>query len=97
MALQTERLKNQQMSGGAAESRIGAFVERVREYPRRFRAYLHDVRVELHHVTWPTRHEVVVRTFVVIVAVTFFGIYFFGVDTVVGSLIERLLTRFGRP
>ena len=94
MALQTERLKNQQLARGTSESGAGAFIERLRAYPQRFRGFLHEVRVEMRQVTWPTRHEVIVTTFVVIVAVAFFGLFFFGVDSVVGYMMQRLFTVF---
>jgi preprotein translocase subunit SecE len=94
MAFQTERLKNQEMARGASETRMGAFGERLREYPRRWRAFLHEVRVEMRQVTWPTRHEVLVTTFVVIVAVAFFGVFFFGVDSTVGYVLQRVFNFF---
>src|SRR2546427_12723923 len=87
MALQAERLKA--MSGEAPESRTGALWERIKQHPKRWSEFLHEVRVELRQVTWPTRHEVVVTTFVVIVAVAFFGVYFFGVDRPVGWVLSR--------
>ena len=93
----TERLKNQVMSGGAGdrgESRSGAFVERIRERFRGWGDFLHDVRVEVRQVTWPTRHEVLTTTFVVIVAVSFFGLFFFGVDSTVGYIVQRLFSFF---
>ena len=71
------------MAGGASESRAGALWERIEEYPQRWRAFLHEVRVEMRQVTWPTRHEVVTTTCVVIVTVAFFGVFFFGVDSTV--------------
>jgi preprotein translocase subunit SecE len=84
------RLKNQEMPGGASESRGAAFWERVKEYPERWRGFLHEVRVELRQVTWPTRHDVVTTTFVVIVAVAFFGVFFFLVDSSVGYALQRV-------
>jgi preprotein translocase subunit SecE len=90
MAFQAERLKNQEIAGGASESRLGALRERLKEYPQRWRAFLHEVRVEMRQVTWPTRHDVVVTTFVVIVAVAFFGVFFFGVDSTVSRLLTQL-------
>jgi preprotein translocase SecE subunit len=45
-------------------------------------------------VTRPTRHDVVVTTFVVIVAVAFFGIFFFGVDSTVGYVLQRVFNFF---
>jgi preprotein translocase subunit SecE len=92
MALHAERLKA--MSGEAPESRTGALWERIKEHPKRWGEFLHEVRVELRQVTWPTRHEVVVTTFVVIVAVAFFGVFFFGVDSTVGWVLNRLFTIF---
>jgi len=92
MALHAERLKA--MSGEAPESRTNALLERIKQYPKRWGEFLHEVRVELRQVTWPTRHEVVVTTFVVIVAVAFFGLFFFGVDSSVGWVLNRVFTIF---
>jgi preprotein translocase subunit SecE len=98
MASQVERLKNQEMTGGVSDSRAGGWlrgaIEAVRSYPRRSREYLHEVRIEMHQVTWPSRTEVLSTTFVVIVAVAFFGIFFFGVDSVVGYVFERVFNYF---
>jgi preprotein translocase subunit SecE len=94
MAFQTERLKNQEMQGGAPESRAGALWERIKERPQRWREFLHEVRVEMRQVTWPSRHDVVSTTFVVIIAVGFFGLYFFGVDSTVGYFLQRLFSVF---
>ena len=76
------------------ESRVGAFWTRLKEYPQRARGFLHEVRVEMRQVTWPTRHDVFVTTFVVIVAVAFFGIFFFAVDNTVAYLMTRLFNFF---
>jgi preprotein translocase subunit SecE len=94
MAYQAERLKNQGMSAGASGASSNALWERLRAYPRRWREFLHEVRLEMRQVTWPSRHEVVVTTFVVIVAVAFFGVFFFGVDSTVGFLFQRLFALF---
>jgi len=92
MALHAERLKA--MSGEAPESRSNALWEHIKQHPKRWGEFLHEVRVELRQVTWPTRHEVVVTTFVVIVAVAFFGLFFFGVDSSVGWVLNRLFSIF---
>ncbi len=77
MALHAERLKA--MSGEAPESRAGALWDRIKQHPKRWGEFLHEVRVELRQVTWPTRHEVVVTTFVVFIVVGFFaGLLFRG-------------------
>ena len=94
MALQAERLKNQEMSGGPGEPRLGGLLGRLKERPRQWGEFLHEVRVEMRQVTWPSRNEVVTTTFVVITAVVFFSIYFFGVDSGVSYLLNRLFTIF---
>jgi preprotein translocase subunit SecE len=98
MASQAERLKNQEMTGGASESRAGGWfsgaIDALKAYPRRLREYLHEVRIEMHQVTWPSREQVMSTTFVVIVAVAFFGFFFFGVDSTVGYVLERLFNYF---
>ena len=83
MASQAERLKSECQA--RPRSRVPAlFGSASRSTRRRWREFLHEVRVEMRQVTWPTRHEVVVTTFVVIVAVAFFGLFFFGVDSTRG-------------
>jgi preprotein translocase subunit SecE len=94
MALQAERLKSQAMSGEVPESRGRELWDRLMQHPKRWGEFLHEVRVELRQVTWPTRHEVVVTTFVVIVAVAFFGVFFFGVDSSVGWILNRVFNIF---
>ena len=96
MALQAERLKSQAMSGAVPESRARALWERLMQYPKRWGEFLHEVRVEMRQVTWPARHEVVATTFVVIVAVAFFGVFFFGVDSAVGWALNRMFSIFKR-
>ena len=98
MALHAERLKNQAAAGGESESRGGGALsgamESIKSYPQRLREYLHEVRIEMHQVTWPSRDQVISTTFVVIVAVAFFGFFFFGVDSTVGYLLQRLFNYF---
>ena len=81
--------------GNGGGNSVGSIVERFGEYPRQWRAFLHDVRVEMRQVTWPTRHEVIVTTGVVVVTVTFFGIYFFGVDSAASWIVQRAIKFFG--
>jgi preprotein translocase SecE subunit len=75
-------------------SSVAAAFGKFGEYPRRWREFIHEVRVEMRQVTWPTQHEVVVTTFVVIVAVAFFGLFFFGVDNTVLYLTTRIFNLF---
>ena len=83
--------------GGGGEgggNAIAQAFENLGEYPRRWRAFLHEVRVEMRQVTWPTRHEVFVTTWVVIVTVAFFGIYFYGVDSAAFWIVQRVTKYF---
>jgi preprotein translocase SecE subunit len=49
----------------------------------------------MRQVTWPTRHEVFVTTWVVIVTVAFFGVFFFGVDSAASWIVQRVIKFFG--
>jgi preprotein translocase subunit SecE len=53
--------------------------------------FLRDVRNEMRKVTTPSLKEVQATTGVVIVTVALFAIYFYGVDRVLGFLIDHLL------
>jgi preprotein translocase subunit SecE len=96
MASQAERLKNQEMTGGASESGgwLNNLIDTLKSYPRQLREYLHEVRIEMHQVTWPSRDQVISTTFVVIVAVAFFGFFFFGVDSTVGYVLTKIFNYF---
>ena len=67
----------------------------MKQHPKRWGEFLHEVRVELRQVTWPSREDVMSTTAVVIVAVAFFGVFFFGVDSTVAFLMAQLLRLFG--
>jgi preprotein translocase subunit SecE len=91
------------MTGGASDSRESGFagalrglIESIKSYPQRLREYLHEVRIEMHQVTWPSRDQVISTTAVVLVAVAFFGFFFFGVDTLVGRLLTFVISYFKR-
>jgi preprotein translocase subunit SecE len=62
----------------------------------RARRFLADVRIELGRVTWPTRREVWATTIVVILTSTLFGVYLWGVDLGLSSLVTWVTDRFGR-
>ena len=94
MATQVGKLKNDETEGRGSPLEMLGFFARLAEHPRRWRGFLHEVRVEMRQVTWPTQHEVMVTTFVVIVAVAFFGAFFFGVDSTVGYVLTRVFNIF---
>ena len=97
MATQVEKLKTDGTGGAAHHSRCWRFLGAHRgASPSAGASFLHEVRVEMRQVTWPTRHEVFVTTFVVIVAVAFFGVFFFGVDSSVSWLVAARDQTFSR-
>lgn len=61
----------------------------------RVSAFVEEVRSEMKRVTWPSRREVYATTVVVILTSAFFGIYLFGVDIVLSSVVQAIFTRFG--
>jgi preprotein translocase subunit SecE len=61
----------------------------------RGRRFLTEVRGELSRVTWPTRREVWATTIVVILTSLVFGLYLYGVDLALSSLVGWIIGRFG--
>jgi preprotein translocase subunit SecE len=45
--------------------------------------FYRDVKLEMKKVSWPTRQEVYSTTFVVLIAVFFFGFFLWGVDVLI--------------
>jgi preprotein translocase subunit SecE len=82
--------KLRQEEAGGSSFAVPGSMSKLAEYPRRLRQFLHDVRVEMKQVNWPTRADVWSTTVVVIVTVTFFGIFFFFVDRFVNYLVGEL-------
>jgi preprotein translocase subunit SecE len=69
-------------------------LQRISDYPKRIQQFVHEVRVEMRQVNWPTKPEVTSTTLVVIITVTFFGLYFFFVDRGMSWFIQSLLKLF---
>ena len=46
-------------------------------------AFYHSVKLEMLRTSWPTRTEVWSTTLVVLIAVTFFGFYLWGLDQLI--------------
>ena len=69
--------------------------EQVSGWFGRARRFLVDVRGELGRVTWPTRREVWATTVVVILVSIIFGIYLYGVDLFLSSVVRFFFDRFG--
>jgi len=60
-------------------------------YPKRLGTFLHEVRVEMKQVNWPSRADVMSTTIVVMVTVTFFGLYFALTDSLFSKAIGWLI------
>ena len=61
----------------------------------RWTEFFGEVRSEMKRVTWPSRREVYATTVVVILTASFFGLYLFGVDIVLSSVVQAFFNRFG--
>jgi preprotein translocase subunit SecE len=60
---------------------------------RRFQNYIRDVIAELKKVTWPTKDELKGSTITVIVFSIISSVFVFGVDLVLGKLVQFFLGR----
>ena len=63
----------------------------LRQLPSRTKSFLSDVRNEMRKVTFPSRKEVQATTFVVIITVIIFGIYFIVIDNVINGGVQWVL------
>lgn len=72
------------------------FTGRMKAWPQRIKSFYIDVRMEMKKVTTPSFKEVRSTTIVVVIAVFFFGVYFWLVDNAIGQVIDRLLRYFHR-
>jgi len=63
-------------------------------WPQQAKDYIDEVKAEMRRVTWPNWPQVRATTGVVIAAVFLFAGYFFVVDFVVRSIIDRVINYF---
>ena len=61
----------------------------------RGRLFLSEVRNELKRVTWPSQKEVYATTVVVIATSVFFGLYLFALDSILLTVFQWVLRKFG--
>ena len=61
----------------------------------RGRLFLSEVRNELKRVTWPSQKEVYATTVVVIATSVFFGVYLFALDSLLLTIFQWVLRKFG--
>jgi preprotein translocase subunit SecE len=78
------------------EGESGNFIQRASGWPVRMKNYFEELQMEMRRVTWPSWKQVRATTLVVIAAVFAFAAYFFVVDDLVGSAINKLITSFSR-
>lgn len=50
---------------------------------KRFVSYIKDVKSELHRVVWPTKHDVLNYTMVVLATLVFFGVLIYVIDSLI--------------
>ncbi|MET0182125.1 MAG: preprotein translocase subunit SecE [Caulobacterales bacterium] len=55
-------------------------------------AFFREVRAEGRKVTWATRQEVTVSTIMVLIMVVLAAVFFFLVDTIIGFVVNTLLS-----
>lgn len=67
-------------------------VQHLKSQPERLSNFLKDVRNEMRKVIAPTRAEVQSTTLIVLITVFIFATYFWAVDTLIGQLIERVIS-----
>jgi len=77
------------------EDRFGAVRQAAGGRIERARLFLSEVRNELKRVTWPSQKEVYATTVVVILTSMFFGVYLWGIDYALDTLVLSILRRFG--
>ncbi len=71
-----------------------SFTGKMKAWPQRIKSFYTDVRMEMKKVTTPSFKEVRSTTVVVIIAVFFFGLYFWAVDWGLGQVIDRAFRYF---
>jgi preprotein translocase subunit SecE len=76
------------------EGEGGNFIQRATAWPVRVKNYFEELQTEMRRVTWPSWKQVRATTVVVIVAVFAFAAYFFVVDEVVNTLVQKLFSTF---
>jgi preprotein translocase subunit SecE len=67
----------------------------VKSWPTRVKEFWHDTKSEMRKVTWPSRHEVVGTTGVVLGAVVILGVYLWLCDLAFYRAIDYIFRTFG--
>jgi len=54
--------------------------------------FVRQVRAEAAKIVWPTNRETMVTAVMVIIMTTLLGLFFFGIDTFFGWVVQMLLS-----
>lgn len=73
----------------------GALVALQSQQGKAFAAFVQSSRIELRKVVWPSRQETMQVTIVVFVMIVALGLFFWGLDSLLGFLTRWLLGRGG--
>jgi preprotein translocase subunit SecE len=73
----------------------GAFVGLQSYQGKTFSAFVQSSRIELRKVVWPNRQETMQVTLVVFVMIIVLGLFFWGVDSLLGFVTQWLTGRGG--
>jgi preprotein translocase subunit SecE len=73
----------------------GAFVGLQSYQGKTFSAFVQSSRIELRKVVWPNRQETMQVTLVVFVMIIVLGLFFWGVDSLLGFVTKWLTGRGG--
>ena len=65
--------------------------EKKKKGPNKIVKYLKDLRSEIKKVVWPSRKQVLNNTGIVLATVIITGIFLFGIDSLLGLLVNLLV------
>lgn len=54
-------------------------------------AFITQVKAEANKIVWPTSRETVVTTIMVVIMTSMLGMFFFGIDSLFGWIVQLLL------
>ena len=76
-----------------ADKAVGTF-DRVVGWPGAVKAYVQELQTEMRRVTWPSWKQVRATTGVVVACVFAFAAYFYVVDLVIQTAVNRVIKMF---
>jgi preprotein translocase subunit SecE len=54
--------------------------------------FINQVRAEAGKIVWPTTRETIMTAVMVVIMTTILGVFFFGIDTIFGAIVQWLLS-----